>query len=239
VGFGHKDSYVLEVIQQLLNGRTGRLYKGLVLGKQVASDTSAGQESLKWSGAFGIGAEVKDGHTLDEVEQAIYAEVDRLRTEDVPEQELQKVKNNFAAAEYRKLSSNFPVLMQLIANDGFGDWHEVNTAGPRIQAVTAADIRRVVAKYFVKENRAVAIYTRKPGTGAEHEDEDLAGLDAERKQAANQFLSSLKQQKDSAKLKAALLRMEKQPPEGEPKDQQLQMFIRKKVAERVAELEKK
>jgi hypothetical protein len=38
---------------------------------------------------------------------------------------------------------------------------------------------------------------------------------------------------------SSVLRMEKQPPEGEPKDQQLQMFIRKKVAERVAELEKK
>ena len=239
VGFGHKDTYVLEVIQQLLNGRTGRLYKGLVLGRQVASETSAGQESLKWAGDFGISAEVKDGHTPDEVEQAIYAEVERLRSEDVPEQELQKVKNNFAAGEYRKLSANFPIMMQIIANDGFGDWHEVNNAGPRIQAVTAADIRRVVGKYFVKENRAVAVYTRKPGTGAEHEDEDLVGLDAEHKQAANQFLGSLKQQKDPARLKAALLRMEKQPPESDSKDQQLQMYIRKKIAERVAELEKK
>ncbi|HTI73047.1 MAG TPA: pitrilysin family protein [Candidatus Limnocylindria bacterium] len=239
VGFGHKDSYVLEVVQQLLNGRTGRLYKGLVLGRQVASDVSAAQESLKWAGSFGVGAEVKDGHTIDEVEQAIYAELDRLRNEDVPDQELQKVKNNFAAAEYRKLAANFPIMLQILNSEGFGDWTEVNTSGAKIQAVTAADVRRVTAKYFNKENRAVAVYTRKPGTGAEREDEDLAGLDSEHKQAAQQFLTSMKQQKDPAKLKGALLRMEKQPLEGEAQDKQLQMFIRKKLAERVAELEKK
>jgi predicted Zn-dependent peptidase len=71
VGFGHKDSYPLEVVQQLLLGRTGRLHKGLVLGSQVSTDVSAQQDSRKWAGAFNISAEVKDGHTTDEVEKAI------------------------------------------------------------------------------------------------------------------------------------------------------------------------
>ena len=85
----------------------------------------------------------------------------------MPPEELQKVKNNFAAGEYRKLSSNYPILMQLIRNDGEGDWREINEAGPKIQAVTAADVQRVASKYFTKENRAVAIYTRKPGRGGQ------------------------------------------------------------------------
>ncbi|MCX6871053.1 MAG: pitrilysin family protein, partial [Verrucomicrobia bacterium] len=109
VGFGHKDSYSLEVVQQLLLGRTGRLHKGLVLGSQVSTEVSAQQDSRKWAGAFDISAEVKDGHTTDEVEKAIEKELERLRTEDVPAEELQKVKNNFAAAEYRKLSANTPI----------------------------------------------------------------------------------------------------------------------------------
>ncbi len=87
----------------------------------------------------------------------------------MPPEELQKVKNNFAAAEYRKLSSNYPILMHLIQNDGEGDWREINEAGPKIQAVTAADVMRVAGKYFTKENRAVAVYTRKPGTTAQKE----------------------------------------------------------------------
>jgi predicted Zn-dependent peptidase len=80
---------------------------------------------------------------------------------------LQKVKNNFAASEYRKLTSNFQIMMHLVRNDGEGDWREINEAGPKIQAVTAADVKRVANTYFTKENRAVATYTRKPGASAQ------------------------------------------------------------------------
>ena len=79
----------------------------------------------------------------------------------MPAEELQKVKNNFAAYEYRRLTSNMSILMQLIFNDGLGDWREINEAGPKHQAVTAADVKRVANTYFTKENRTVAIYTRK------------------------------------------------------------------------------
>jgi len=96
-----------------------------------------------------------------------------LKKEEVPSEELQKVKNNFAAAEYRRLSANFPILMQLIQNDGEGDWKEINEAGPKIQAVTAADVMRVASTYFTKENRTVAIYTRKPGTAVQPKPEQV------------------------------------------------------------------
>ena len=53
------------------------------------------------------------------------------------------------------------ILMQLIHYDGLGNWKEINEAGPKLQAVTAADLKRVANTYFTRENRAVAIYTRK------------------------------------------------------------------------------
>ncbi len=161
VPFAHKDSYALQVLSQILSTRTGRLYKGLIMGRQIATDTWAQTDHRKWAGLFNAGGEAKDGHTPEEVEQAIYTELDKLRKEEVPVEELQKVKNNFAAGEYRRLSSNFPILYQIIHNDGEGDWREINEAGPKIQAVTAADVKRVVNQYFTKENRAVAVYTRK------------------------------------------------------------------------------
>jgi len=137
------------------------LFKGLILGSEIATETWAHQDSQKWAGYFNIGGEAKEGHTPDEVEQGIYAELDKLKNEEVPPDELQKVKNNFAANEYRKLSSNTPILMQLIGYDGEGNWREINEANGKIQAVTAADLKRVVTNYFTKENRAVATYTRK------------------------------------------------------------------------------
>ena len=77
------------------------------------------------------------------------------------------MKNNIAAGEFRRLASNFGMLMHLIQNDGSGDWREVNAAGPKLQAVTAADVKRVANEYFTRENRTVAIFTRKPGTRVE------------------------------------------------------------------------
>jgi predicted Zn-dependent peptidase len=162
VPFAHKDSYALGILGRLLSTRTGRLYKQLVLERQLATEIWAAQRSQKWAGYFNAGGEAREGRTPQEVEAAIYAEIEKLQNELVPAEELQKVKNNYAAAEYRRLTSNMSILMQLIFNEGLGDWREINQAGPKYQAVTAQDVQRVARKYFTRENRAVAIYTRKP-----------------------------------------------------------------------------
>jgi predicted Zn-dependent peptidase len=167
VAFQHRDSYPLEVLGELLSTRTGRLYKGLVLGSAVATSVDAGQISQKWAGYFDANGEAREGHKPEEVEQGIYENLEKLKQTEVPPEELQKVKNNFAAGEYRKLSSNFPILMHLVRNDGDGDWREINAAAPKIQAVTAADVKRVANKYFTPENRTVGIYTRKAGGKSE------------------------------------------------------------------------
>ena len=166
VPFAHKDSYALQILAQLLATHTGRLYKGLVLGSGVATDISASQNSQKWAGWFDISGEAADGHTPEEVEKGIYAELDKLKHDPVPPEELQKVKNNFAAEQYRQLNSNLNILQNLIWNTGEGDWREINAAQPKLEAVTTADVMRVANEYFTKDNRAVAIFTRKPETAS-------------------------------------------------------------------------
>jgi predicted Zn-dependent peptidase len=178
VPFGHPDSYALNILAQVLSTRTGRLYKGLVLGSQLATEASASPSHRRWAGIFDISGEAREGHTPEDVEKGIDAELEKLKQTDVPPEELQKVKNNFAAYEYRRLSSNMSILMQLIFNDGLGDWREINEAGRKQQAVTAADLRRVANKYFLKENRNVAIYTRKP---AKSPDKNSPALEKEAK----------------------------------------------------------
>lgn len=238
VAFQHRDSYALAVLEQLLNGRTGRLYKGLVLGREVATDAAADSSTKKWGGYFNVSAEAKDGKTLPELEEAIHAELERLKTEPVPAEELQKVKNIFAAAEYRKLTSTFSILYQLIWAEGSGDWREINESGQRIQAVTADDVQRVAKKYLTKENRAVAYFTRKAGASGEA-DPDLASLSPEQRPMARQIVASLQGETDAAKLRQALEQMESQAAGGDPKRQQLQKLVIKKVRQRLAELEKK
>jgi predicted Zn-dependent peptidase len=235
VPFGHKDSYPIEVLAQILSTRTGRLYKALVLGSEVATEVFAQQDSRKWAGVFNAGGEAKEGHTPEQVEQGIYEQIDKLKKEDVPPEELQKVKNNFAAFEYRKLTSNMPILFQLIFNEGLGDWREINAGGPKIQAVTAADVKRVANTYFTKENRAVAIYTRKPGK-AGAESPEAAGLTPEQKAMLAKVTERLKAESDPAKLEAALQKIEEQGAQAPPDAKAFMAVYKKKIEERLAEL---
>ena len=238
VPFGHRDGYALNILAQILSTRTGRLYKGLILGKQVATDIQAASGPRKWAGTFDISGDAKEGHTPEEVERAVYEELDRLKNEDVPAHELQKVKNNFAASEYRRLTSNMSILMQLIYNDGYGDWREINNAGPKHQAVTAADVRRVVNKYFTRENRTVAIYTRKAAkSGSETPGlPDLTGLNDEQQSAIRAMSARIKQEKDVEKLKTALGRMQEAAGSADDKLKAFFQTQQKIVQQRIEEL---
>ena len=237
--FGHKDTYPLSVLAQVLSTRTGRLHKELVLGKKLATDTWAWQGARKYAGEFNMGAEITEGNTPEMAEQEIYRLIEQVKTEPVPATELQKVKNNFAAAEYRRLSSNHPILMQIMRSEGLGNWREINEAGPKIQAVTPADLQRVAKKYFTKENRAVAIYTRKPGTGGEDEDPLLAGLDAQSKAMARKMSSSINANKNLEELKKQLAGLEAQLEQAGAKAPPVMKVIRAILRNRIAELDKK
>ena len=237
--FGHKDTYPLSVLAQVLSTRTGRLHKELVLGKKLATDTWAWQGARKYAGEFNMGAEITEGNTPEMAEQEIYRLIEQVKTEPVPATELQKVKNNFAAAEYRRLSSNHPILMQIMRSEGLGNWREINEAGPKIQAVTPADLRRVAKKYFTKENRAVAIYTRKPGTGGGDEDPLLAGLDAQSKAMARKMSSSINANKNLEELKKQLAGLEAQLEQAGAKAPPVMKVIRAILRNRIAELDKK
>ena len=237
VPFGHRESYALNILSQILSTLTGRLYKGLVLGSEVATEAAAGVDHRKWAGLFGVEAEVREGHTPEEVEEAIYAELEKLKAEEVPADELQKVKNNFAAAEYRGLASNMSILMRLLRDDGLGDWKEFMNAGPKHQAVTAADVRRVANEYFTKEGRSVAIYTRKPSTpGSESASPDLAGFSPEQRKAYEAVASRIKQEKDPARLRTILTKMEEAEGKADEKMKAMLGLQKKLVQQRLDEL---
>jgi predicted Zn-dependent peptidase len=162
--FQHRDSYALGVLAQLLNGPTGRLYKAMVASESpVATSVRASASAHKYAGEFGIEAQVRDGRAPDEAERAIYAEIEKLRKDLVPAEELQKVKNNSAAQVFRSMATNMGILYYLTEDEGLGDWKEFREGPKKVQAVTAEDVRRVAQTYFTKENRGVATYTRKGG----------------------------------------------------------------------------
>ena len=188
---GHVDEPPLVVLGQMLNGRTGRLYRSLVEEQEVATSASGGQSGMKFEGMFSLAGVAKDGRTPEEVEQALYAEIERLKTQLVEPRELQKVKNQNAASNFRGLRSNFGLMNQLLVREAWRGWATINTDPALYDAVTAEDVMRVANTYFTSENRAVAIYYRQESDEAP--DPRLVGLDDAERQQVRQMMNMIPQ----------------------------------------------
>jgi predicted Zn-dependent peptidase len=96
--------------------------------------------------------------------KAIHAEIDRLKTQDVTDEELKMVKTRAKANLIRSLGSNSGLVQNLATyQTRYGDWRELFRSVDRIDKVTKEDIRRVANKIFVDTNRTVGIIqTRAP-----------------------------------------------------------------------------
>ena len=206
VPFLHKDTPALDLLSDVLSGRTGRLYKGLVLGRQVANESSASIDPRKYAGIFMVETTVKDGKEPAAAEAAVYEEIERLQKDPVPAEELQKVKNAFKANSYRRLSSPFGIFIQLVTYDGLGDWRLINTSPERADAVTAAELQRVAREYLTKENRTVATFLRKEG--AAPEDPEIAKLPAQAQAMVRQASKQIEGETDAAKLQQMVAQMQ-------------------------------
>ncbi|MBI3872806.1 MAG: insulinase family protein [candidate division Zixibacteria bacterium] len=168
--FDDPDEMVFRVIHRLLSdGRTSRLYKSLVLDKQIALSVSTYEYPGSDAGdlnpnLFVIDAEPKSPHTTLEVETALYEELDRLATTPVEPRELEKIKNRIAADFIWSLYSNLGLASQVAEYEArAGDWRYLLSVRDRLAKVTPADIMRVAKTAFRPENRTVAtLVPKKP-----------------------------------------------------------------------------
>ncbi len=248
VPFGHADSYPLQVMQDVLNGRSGRLYKSLIEGKKIASQANAQASGFfgaaKYAGSFSFNAETKGDAKPEQLEAAWYEELERLQKEPVSERELQKVKNQTMANQYRRLQNNFFIMVQLGILENLGGWRHINDDAARIQAVTPDDVMRVAKKYFEKTNRSTAIYTRLAGSASETEDPEFTKI---KEKVGPQMAGMIKKQLDQlaketdlVKLKQAAEQMSQVIAGGQVPPQMMEgvKYMQQKLTDRIAELEK-
>jgi predicted Zn-dependent peptidase len=161
-----KDDAVYDAIADLMsNGRTSRLYRSLVRDKKIAADSAgfSGLPGNKYPHLFAFYAFPLPGHTPEEMETAVHQEIERLKTQDITDDELKMIKTRAKAALIRGLSDNQGLATQLaIYQTRYGDWRELFHSVDRIDAVTKADIRRVANETFVPGNRTVGIIETAP-----------------------------------------------------------------------------
>ena len=226
VANGHRDEAALDVLSSILSGRTGRLYKSLVLDQKIATSAGGGHNSQKWEGYFQLTATAAPGNAPEKVEQALYKEIEKLQTTKVDARELQKVKNQYAADTFRRVQDNFGLMLQLLLADNTLGWRSFNEEPAKIQAVTPDDIQRVASTYFKPERRGVILYyTKAAPAGAAAADPLLEGLSDQEKAQFAQARAMI-QQLPVEQAKLMLQKLEQAEGQAPPEAQKLMKAIK-------------
>ena len=172
--YPERDAYALDLASALLStGRTSRLYKRFITGDQLALDvfTSAAFPGTRYDNLFVFYALPRSPNSPEDLSAAFFEEVERLKTEPVSDEELQKVKNQVRADVVRSLASNSGLASNLAYNELFaGGWESLTTDLDVYDTITAEDIQRAVQTYLVPENRTTAVLT--PSAQPETESEE-------------------------------------------------------------------
>jgi len=155
----HGDSAALEVLQGILSsGKSSRLYMSLVYEKQIAMYAGGDYDNISNDpNLFYVYAGVMPGKSTDEVETALYAEIDKLKTTLVTDEELQKAKNQIESAFIMSQDSVFYQAMLLGQLETVANWKLLETYVSTISSVTKDEVRRVAQTYFSEDNRTVGI----------------------------------------------------------------------------------
>ncbi len=166
-----REAYALNILSGILDGgRSSRLSKHLVREQEVAASAGAGYDLYSArNNMFLFDGTPNAENTLEELEQAINQEIEKLQTELVSERELKRVKAQVVAGEVYQQDSvqRQAYIIGSLETVGLG-WKTMNEYADNIQKITAEDVREVAKKYLIDDTKTVAILTplERKGFGA-------------------------------------------------------------------------
>ena len=164
------DADALQVLGTVLsNGRSSRFYETIVRQKQLAPTVSAFSQESRGPGLFSVVAMLTPGRNVTDLEAAIDAEIERVKSGAIEGWEMEKARNNARSQLVSNLGSALGRAITLGQDALFHDNPgRVNTTASRIAKVTADDVQRVARQYLVKTGRTVVITVPKaaPTKGA-------------------------------------------------------------------------
>ena len=155
----HRDAAALRVLDAILSsGQSSRLYNSLVYDQQIAAQIFSDADLRQQPGIFYVGAVMASGHTVEQGEAALRAQVAAVRDRPVTAAELSEAKNELIAGAVREretIDGRAEALGMAFWIEG--DPRRANSQIAELQAVTAADIQRV-ARTYLPENQRVVIH---------------------------------------------------------------------------------
>jgi len=153
------EPYALDVLDGVLDaGSSGRISRNLIRGSQIAAAAGTGYTpTARLEELFVLEGNPAPGRTSSDLEQALRAEVAKLREELISAEELARVVAQVAATDVYQQDSLFYQAMRLgtLETVGLG-WSKFDNYVQRIQAVTPEQVRAVARKYLTDDRLTVA-----------------------------------------------------------------------------------
>jgi predicted Zn-dependent peptidase len=142
----------------LSQGQSSRLYNSLLKEQQLFSDIHAYITSSMDEGLFIVEGKLSEGVPMEVAEAAVWAELNKIATEEVTETELTKVKNKSESIMVFAEMSLLDKAMNLAYYELLGDAAGLNTEINKYLAVDAAKIHDAAKKTFVREQCSTLYY---------------------------------------------------------------------------------
>ncbi|WP_411275110.1 M16 family metallopeptidase [Daejeonella sp.] len=151
--------YSADLISDILSrGNSSRLFRNLLKDQKLFSDINAYLTGSLDAGLFVVEGKPLPGVSMETAEAAIWAELDRMKNEPVPEQELTKVKNKMESTMVFSEMSLLDKAMNLAYFELLGDADQLNSETGKYLEVSAEDIQKQAHHIFRKENSSTLYY---------------------------------------------------------------------------------
>ena len=148
----------------LSGGESSRLYQEMIRSQQIAQEASFNLDNRVDKGLLYFLGIASEGHTSAELEKAFLAELKKMQENPVSAKELEKAKNQLITQTLRRRENNDGKAIAIENAIAYqGDPTAVNSDIQQLQAVTVADIQRVMKNYFTDKNRVVIYYEKAKG----------------------------------------------------------------------------
>ncbi len=155
-----RDVYALQVLAAVLDGHDGaRIPRNMVRGSQVAVSAGASYDGTgRGESVFIVDGSPSQGKTVDDVQAALLAEIDKIRREGISEDELRRVKAQVIAGQVYKRDSLMGQAMEIGAMEVIGmSWRDDDKMIEMLRSVTADEVKTVANRYFSDDSMSVAV----------------------------------------------------------------------------------
>jgi zinc protease len=153
------DFYATELLSDVLSrGNSSRLYRSLVQDRQIFSEVHAYITSSLDKGMFILEGKPLEHISIEQAEAALWEELEKVKDEEIPADELTKVQNKTESTMVFSEMSLLDKAMNLASFELLGDAEMLNQETSKYLAVTAAQIKDMATKIFRKDNSSTLVY---------------------------------------------------------------------------------